>query len=116
RYPTPLTSCLRYDPGAHVLYGLAVDEVPKRNLSQPRFLLDGDLSIRLRADVEQEIAALGSRLDQNFDELSTGFINLVRRLPRPFGAHREIALPGSGKRDPRGVLLGSLHHATRAYQ
>ena len=54
--------------GTDAIDGLAVDEHPESHLAQALFLLDGQFAIRFGAHVQQQVAALGARLDKQSDE------------------------------------------------
>src|SRR3954454_1649193 len=99
------------DPWADAVDGLAVDEHPIGDFPETLLLLDGQLAVRLGADVEEQVAALGAGLVEEADQLVPGLIGLVARLILPGRAHGDARLPRSFERDAGNVLLGRRHGA-----
>jgi hypothetical protein len=80
-----------------------IDLHPQCDLAKPFLLLDRQLAIRLRPDVQQEISALRPRLDKEIDQLAARFVDLVLRLILPGSAHRVARLPGAIERDAGNI-------------
>src|SRR4051794_31554761 len=109
----PYVLLVSHHPGPNFVDGFPVHKIPKRDLAQPRILFIGDCSVRLGPDIQEQISAFSSGLDQRVNQFRSRLVVLVCRLPRPLRSHREITLPCTRKSHSWSILLWSLHNATR---
>ncbi len=97
----------RQRAGGGAVDGLAVGVEPAAHRLETLHALGRDAAIRVGADVQQEVAALGGDVDQRAHQVAGGLEVVVGAVVAPVVVHRHAGLPvDAGQALRRDLLLG----------